>query len=68
MLWVRLVLVLLESISFEFVLGRKIVLPLFLAVVFLLILILIQNIFFCLLELGGCTSASEMIMVLLWVK
>lgn len=43
MLWVRLAF--LEIISFEFVLGRRIVLPLFLAVVFLLMLILIQNIF-----------------------
>lgn len=43
MLWVRLAL--LEISSFEFAFGRKIVLPLFLAVVFLLTLILIQNIF-----------------------
>lgn len=43
MLWIRLAL--LELSSFEFAFGRRIVLPLFLAVVFLLTLILIQNIF-----------------------
>lgn len=66
MLWIKLAL--LEMISFEFILGRKIVLPLYLAVVFLLMLIVIQIFVFCLLELGGRTTASQMIMVLLWVR